>query len=355
MAATFSLAAPGTTPDGPRLANVLARVADSVSAARSLEALVRPLLEMLEAVTGLESTYLTAIDESAGVQHVVYARNARQLQIPEGITVPWEDTLCHRAIQEGRPYVDDVDRRWGDSDAARALGITTYASTPVRTRDGSLYGTLCAASGSRVSQAEGMGDVLRLFSMLIGQHIEREQLLESLRRANAELATSALVDSVTGLPNRRALLLELARMLALSQRDGSRLLLAFLDLDGFKAINDSHGHDAGDRFLAAMGAALTAGLRGGDYVARFGGDEFVLVAHVADGSEAAVAGAAEALRERLTAQLAGRFDLGTVAIDYAGPSVGVIAAAGEGSIDALLARADAAMYAVKRARRAARR
>ena len=61
-----------------------AQLSDSVTTARTLEDLARPLLEMLEAVTGLESTYLTTVDVAEGLQHVVYARNSRELQIPEG-------------------------------------------------------------------------------------------------------------------------------------------------------------------------------------------------------------------------------------------------------------------------------
>jgi len=123
-----------------------AQLSDSVARARTLEELTRPLLELLETVTGLESTYLTTIDLAEGLQRVVYARNSHDLQIPEGLTVPWGDTLCKRALDEGRLYTDNVGSIWGDSEAARLLGIQTYVSTPVRTDDGALYGTLCAAS-----------------------------------------------------------------------------------------------------------------------------------------------------------------------------------------------------------------
>ena len=81
----------------------------SVVSARTVEELTRPLLETLEAVSGLESTYLTAIDLAAGVQRILYARNTGLLQIPEGAAVPWSDTLCKRALEEGRFFTDDVD------------------------------------------------------------------------------------------------------------------------------------------------------------------------------------------------------------------------------------------------------
>ncbi|HZX80139.1 MAG TPA: diguanylate cyclase, partial [Lysobacter sp.] len=286
---------------------LLAQLSHSVQSARTLEQLVRPLLEMLESVTGLDSTYLTSIDPDGATQSVLYARNAGALQIPEGITVPWDNTLCRRALEEGRTQVDDVPQRWGDSDAARALGLQSYASVPVRTGDGALFGTLCAASAERHVIDADAEHAMRLFSHLIGYHIERERLIDRLRRANEELAHSALSDALTGLPNRRSLLLELGRMLARVQRDDRALVVAFVDLDAFKSINDSRGHEAGDRLLVAIARALEGALRGGDLVARIGGDEFVVAGTVPRESADA---AADVLRRRLCEATRGRFDLG---------------------------------------------
>ncbi len=327
---------------------ILLQLAASLAGARSLEDFVRPLLEMLEAVTGLESTYMTTIDQAAGLQHILYARNTRRLEIPEGLSVPWDDTLCKRALEEGCMYTDDVAQMWGDSDAARALGIATYASTPIRSPTGALFGTLCAASDERKPLRANADRILQMFSLLIGQQMEREQLLHDLHKANDRLLHNAMTDAVTGLPNRRALMDELARRLARRARDGSNVLIAFIDLDGFKQINDRHGHDAGDRFLAAIANALSRCHRAEDFTARLGGDEFVVVA-----SERTDDGvAANALRDHLQAATTGRFDLGDCTIDYTGPSIGVITAARDQHDPATeLARDDAAMYAVKRARK----
>jgi diguanylate cyclase len=326
---------------------LLVQLADSVSHARTLEELTRPLLEMLHAVTGLESTYLTTIDLDRGLQHVLFASNSQQLQIPEGITAAWDDTLCKRALEEGRPFTDDVAERWGDSQAAKALGINTYISSAVRTGDGELYGTLCAASGAKMPMTANSERVLQLFSTLIGQHVERESLMHQLRKANAELSSHALTDALTGLPNRRALNQELSRMLARAQREGTSLHVGFIDLDGFKAINDVHGHEIGDRFLAAMAAKLGAGVRSGDLLARLGGDEFVVVA-----PESYTNHSADLLREHLARITEAHFQFDEVKIDYAGASVGLVTVEpGERSADAVLAMADAAMYEVKRARR----
>jgi len=327
------------------------QLSDSVTRARTLEDLARPLLQMLEAVTGLESTYLTTVDLTEGLQHVLYARNSHDLQIPEGLTVPWGDTLCKRALDEGRPFTDDVASIWGDSVAARDLGIQTYVSTPVRTDDGALYGTLCAASSQRRPLTLDAEHVLRLFAGLIERHVARENLVEQLQHANAELKTQALTDALTGLMNRRALMQELARLTSLAQRTGSWLLAGAIDLDGFKEINDSHGHDVGDEFLCTIARRLQAALRTGDVLARMGGDEFVVVGLGPKLAEDGAA-AAQLMRRRLAAATVGSYPVGSAALDYEGASVGVASLDPQrAGMEEVLRESDAAMYRVKLERR----
>ncbi|MES2532348.1 MAG: sensor domain-containing diguanylate cyclase [Pseudomonadota bacterium] len=335
---------------------VLAQLSDTIASAATLEDLTRPMLEMLEAVTGCESTYLTSVDLDGGIQHVILARNARGdgLQIPEGLSVPWADTLCKRALDEGRPYTSNVAECWGDSAAARELGIRTYVSAPVRTDDGHLYGTLCAASVTEVPLRLDAQHVLQLFSRLIGQHVERERLVAQLRSANALLSASTRTDTLTELPNRRSLMEELQAMLARGARADESVLVAFIDLDGFKAINDMHGHECGDGFLRAMAKSLSTALRKGDLLARLGGDEFVVVGPGPALGEDATA-AADALARRLGDCTIGDVTVGSILIPYAGASVGVVAVDPRRcGADQALRLADAAMYAVKRQRASTR-
>ena len=331
---------------------LLARLSESVSSAHSVEELTRPLLELMEAITGMESTYLTTVDIDRGLQHVLYARNTQALQIPEGIDVPWENTLCKRALDENLQYTDDVQNHWAGS-AGADMGIHTYTSVPVRTDDGSLYGTLCAASGSQKSMPDNASEVLRLFAKLIGQSVQRETLLAQLQQANADLNAHASTDALTGLPNRRALMAALKRALAQAHREGKTVLVGFLDLDGFKAINDTYGHETGDEFLTAMAGQISGALRDEDILARLGGDEFVLVGPgpaIGD----ATAEAAQAFAQRVSHSTIAKFALRQQTIVYAGASVGVVAIDPRStSAEEALKLADKAMYDVKRVRRAA--
>ncbi|WCM93284.1 sensor domain-containing diguanylate cyclase [Acidovorax sp. NCPPB 2350] len=334
---------------------LLEQLSESVSTAQTVEGLTRPLLEMLEAVTGLESTYLTSVDQARGVQQVLYARNSSTMQIPEGLSVPWNDTLCKRALEEGRSFTNDVPACWGDSQAARELGIRTYASTPVRMGNGELYGTLCAASThSRPSTPEAER-ILSLFAYLIGQQVEREQLIQKLLAANERLTVYAATDQLTGLPNRRALMEALSRLLAQGQRRHMGVLIAFIDLDGFKSINDTHGHEVGDQFLAAIAQRLQATLRAEDMAARLGGDEFVVISLNAHADEAAN-NAQDTLHQRITQATQGRFDLPGASLDYPGASVGVITVppGQQRTAEDALRIADQHMYQAKLARRLAR-
>ena len=330
----------------------LAELSRSISVASSLEELARPLLAMLHEATGLESTYLTSIDQVAGEQHVQFALNGGAMQIPEGLTVPWNDTLCKRAIDEGKPICSNVAQSWGDSAAAKALGIKTYASAPIRTSDGLLVGTLCAAGGRTVELGDWAQSMLNMFSKMVSQHIEREMLLQQLKAANSELTIHALTDSLTGLPNRRAVLDELGRMLARCARDGTPVLVGLIDLDDFKTINDTRGHQQGDRFLRQISQRLAAAVRATDMVGRIGGDEFAVLGPGPKGGIEANE-AAMILRCRLANATAGVYLLGEEEINYGGASVGVVALPAGIDSESALREADAAMYADKRSRKAA--
>ena len=107
--------------------------------------------------------------------------------------------------------------------------------------------------------------------------IEREGLRKDVAEKKTQLERLAHYDPLTGLPNRALLADRMSQAMMQSQRRGQRLAMAFLDLDGFKAINDTHGHAAGDQLLVTLAQRMKEALREGDTLARLGGDEFVAV------------------------------------------------------------------------------
>jgi diguanylate cyclase (GGDEF)-like protein len=156
----------------------------------------------------------------------------------------------------------------------------------------------------------------------------------------------ALHDTLTGLPNRRYLLEHLSQAQQRSAEKSEQVAVFFLDLDGFKQVNDTFGHEAGDEVLRVTAKRLQSVLRRGDVVARLGGDEFVVVAEGAGDFPMAV----RALAGRLVAALGEPILVDDVPVAVSG-SVGVAIADGAGTqpVD-LLRVADAAMYTAKRGR-----
>jgi len=183
--------------------------------------------------------------------------------------------------------------------------------------------------------------VLRLEAIAL----EKDALAEKLRLANVDLANLALTDALTGLPNRRAFADAMTREIARAQRSNTALSLMMLDVDHFKRLNDTHGHQAGDVVLAKVAAVLRSCLRIGDTPARYGGEEFVVMLPDAGPEGAAIV--AERVRAALEAtQVAG--PQGIVLKATASFGVASLQAGGGKDLAAdLLRRADAAMYQAK--------
>ncbi len=169
----------------------------------------------------------------------------------------------------------------------------------------------------------------------------RDITLQKARQRRLE--QSAHFDVLTGLPNRALLSDRLQQAMAGAQRSGRRLAVVFLDLDGFKAINDNHGHEAGDRMLLAASASMKQALRDGDSLARLGGDEFVAV--LLDLGDVA---ASEPMLNRLLSAVAQPLLLEGHALQVSA-SLGVTfyPQAQEVAADQLLRQADQAMYQAK--------
>jgi len=171
------------------------------------------------------------------------------------------------------------------------------------------------------------------------------------KRAAQEIERLAFYDALTQLPNRRLLLDRLHRLVLSSQRTHQHGALLFIDLDNFKDLNDTLGHDMGDQLLTQVARRLVCSVRECDTVARFGGDEFVILLEGLDTNTDHAACQAEAVARKLLLALNTPFELADRQ-HYSTPSIGLTLFGQERqSVDELLKRADLAMYEAKAAGR----
>ncbi len=172
--------------------------------------------------------------------------------------------------------------------------------------------------------------------------------LTERKRLEDELRDAATHDYLTGLPNRRLLLDRLERALRVSRRQNNYLAVLFLDLDKFKLLNDTHGHDAGDKLLKEVSSRLQSELRDSDTVARIGGDEFVVLLEALGPTRESAARHSELIADKLRAAAAVEYDLDGIRY-HGGISIGIRIYEGNNATpDEILKDADVAMYQNKR-------
>lgn len=170
--------------------------------------------------------------------------------------------------------------------------------------------------------------------------------VEERARMEALVRHQATHDALTGLPNRLLFRERLESSIALARGEGEPFALAYIDIDGFKGVNDGHGHAAGDELLKAIAARIDARTRGSDTVARLGGDEFAVLLHgagEADGALARCQALCDAVAEPYSLEVGGARVPARV-----GASIGVTLFREGESYDDIVAAADGAMYAAKR-------
>ena len=171
------------------------------------------------------------------------------------------------------------------------------------------------------------------------------------KEAEAQIHQLAFYDPLTQLPNRRLLVERLQQAFSVGTRSGQHGAVLFLDLDNFKTLNDTKGHDIGDQLLVEVAKRLDACVREGDTVARLGGDEFVVILESLSTTSDEAAAQADMVAEKIRDELSRPYQLSNH-IHYSTPSIGVVLFRGNlQSLDDVLKYADTAMYQAKTAGR----
>ena len=212
-----------------------------------------------------------------------------------------------------------------------------------------------AGMGQRFERTEQRPDGLHYLMSIYIPHHQDEQVvgfyvltqdITKRKQLELELEQLALFDALTGLPNRRALMDQLPKAMARCARTRQSMALLFMDLDGFKAVNDTYGHDAGDEVLQQFAQRIQSHLRGTDTLFRLGGDEFTLILeNLADEAQGA-----EHKAQQLLETMQSQFELTSARVSLSS-SIGIALyqPASQLSSDELLTLADGAMYQAKHA------
>lgn len=298
---------------------------------------VKQMLRLGLDTLGFEVALIGEVE--TGLLHVRYLVGNATL-FEEGMSVPVMDSLCHDALREKRSlFIDNVTAHpvYRTNRMAMQRGVRVYASVPIWVGD-QIYGTLVFLG--RTLRDQPLSEEDKAFIELLAAWFGKA-LFEQRQRQMLE--TMAMTDSLTGLPNRRAADARLTVELARAKRAEEPFTIVICDLDRFKLINDHFGHDVGDEVLQHVGTILQTALRESDWVARWGGEEFILFLHRSTGQEAF--NAMERLREEIKThplvtphgnlELTASFGIGT----YRGS---------EADITQVLAEADGCLYEAKR-------
>jgi diguanylate cyclase (GGDEF)-like protein len=307
----------------------------SVQSDLSDDARIRAMLALAAEITGMELVVLGEFHEGYQVR---YAHDALGL-VAEGSEVDLDSVLCRDIVLTGRPKRHD-DLTANPDFVAHPLvgvhGMRVYYGVPVHVRGEADW----AVAFLRRGVAPTLSETDIAFMALVADWLGNALYQSARARHLTELA---LTDALTGLPNRRAAEESLARERARIGRDGGEFGLALIDIDHFKDINDRYGHAVGDEVLRGVAGRFGKGLRQGDWVARWGGEEFLFFLHGSNSD------ATSATLQRIASELDAHplaTSIGPVPLTFsAGVDSGQLPMRGD--IDESLERLDATLYQCK--------
>ncbi len=227
----------------------------------------------------------------------------------------------------------ESEKRFQQSELQRREGVRSAAVVLIK-GEGRPYGVFGAASRRLHDFSQEDVNFMQALANVLANAIER-------RRTEEQTQHEALHDPLTGLPNRNLFLDRLQHALSVAARRDTPIAVLFLDLDQFKLVNDSLGHAAGDELLAAVAPRIEGALRPGDTVARFGGDEFAVLAEDVGNERGATR-----IAERIAESLSRPFIL-REREHFVSASAGIAIGEGKEAPEALIRDADSALYRAK--------
>jgi len=239
---------------------------------------IRAMLAMAADVLDMDLVVLGEFGENYTARYV----SDRLGIFPEGTVMTIEATLCRDVFRERRAaHIPDLrtHAEYIGHPTVTRLGLLSYSGLPVVVGGDPRW--VLALLRQRAETTVNAVDVayMELIADWLGNALHQSAQTDLLQRI-------ALTDPLTGLPNRRAAEERLQKEKARIPRDGQGFAMALVDLDHFKSINDRYGHAVGDEVLKAVARRFASGLREGDWVARWGGEEFLFVLHGSTAEEA---------------------------------------------------------------------
>lgn len=259
--------------------DVSTQVAAHLLPTRSFDVASGLVVSYLQRVAPMGLWAVTRIGEG---EQLVLAVESEEYPVDTGDVFPYEPSLCRQMLGGHAPGIaPDVEQvpAYAAAAAVAPIPIRAYAGTPIVRPDGELFGTVCGYSPEPLpaSFAEHQ-PLLDLLSSLLSAVLEGDLRATANARELEQARYEADLDPLTGLLNRRGWDRYLQREEQRFRRFGDPACVVVIDLDRLKIVNDTHGHDAGDRYIRNAAQALADAVRGGDVLARLGGDEFGIIA-----------------------------------------------------------------------------
>jgi len=272
-----------------------------------------------------------------------------KMDFPAGTQLPLETTYCSVVLKANNLiHTNDAseDPRFKDHSSYQTYGLDTYIGTPVVIND-EVWGILGFARKKKRAEpfSELEVEMVRLMGTAVETVIAEKEVRSDLIRQRDDMAVIAYTDSLTGLKNRSAGMYILEQSLE-RQSNRQKCVVSVIDFDHFKNINDTYGHDIGDKVLIAGAAAMSDAIRNSDSVVRVGGEEFMVVLASTDHESAAQV--LERVRQAVKA-IAITLDSGEIINPTV--SVGASQSREEDDVSSIYRRADQALYKAKRAGR----